>query len=279
VKLSFNSWLFAAYPTWLPLRSLDDTIDLLASIGYDGIEIGAAAPHAYPRYLDADRRRAIRTLAESRGIEISALCPAFGGAPGFNPISPESAEREASLEYLRECIALARDLGCPNVIFLGGYRRYNQPYDVAWRLAREYLVAAAEIAEQHDVKLVVEPTPADSNLLDHAGDCVRLIDEADVDAGVMLDTYHIFHRKDELGDAIRLAGNRLAYMHIADLKRDAPGTHQAFHPIVRELNAIGYDGWLSLEIGFDRREPNPEALATAALENMQAVLTSVEAAS
>src|SRR5205823_2559556 len=52
MKLSFNSWVYCAFPAWLPLRSLEDTIDVLAEIGYDGIEIGAAAPHGFPAYLD-----------------------------------------------------------------------------------------------------------------------------------------------------------------------------------------------------------------------------------
>ncbi|MEA2379975.1 MAG: hypothetical protein QOD13_3882, partial [Thermoleophilaceae bacterium] len=45
MKLSFNTWVFCSFPAWLPTRSLDDVIDELAAAGYDGIEIGAAAPH------------------------------------------------------------------------------------------------------------------------------------------------------------------------------------------------------------------------------------------
>ena len=93
MKLSFNSWVYCSFPCWLPLRSLDDVIDTLAEIGYDGIEIGAAAPHAFPAYLDAGRRAEIRGRLADRGMEVSALCPALGGALGYNPAAPEKEEQ------------------------------------------------------------------------------------------------------------------------------------------------------------------------------------------
>jgi len=115
VKLSFNSWLYGSAFGWQPTRSLEDTIDTLAEIGYDGIEIGAAAPHGYPGHLDSGRRKAINQHLESRGIEVSALCPALGGAQGYNPAAPEKEERDANLQYITECCQLAHDINCENV--------------------------------------------------------------------------------------------------------------------------------------------------------------------
>lgn len=278
MKLSFNSWMYAAFPAWLPLRSLEDTIDVLAEIGYDGIEIGAAAPHGFPDYLDAERRRAIVRHLDVRGLEVSALCPALGGGPGYNPVSPDEPERRANLVYMKACIELAHDLSCPNVIFLGGYRRYGQPQAEAWQLARESLVACGEYAAKQGVTLVVEPTPADSNLLEQAGDCVRLIEEAGVDARVMLDTFHIFHRNDELRDALRAAGDHLGYVHVSDLGRDAPGTHRDFSSLVQELRELYYDGWLSMEVGFNRRESDPDGLARSAYAHMHEIVERIGAA-
>jgi protein FrlC len=272
MKLSFNSWVYAAFPAWLPLRSLEDTIDVLADVGYAGIEIGAAAPHGFPDHLDAERRKAIVGHLESRGMVVSALCPALGGGPGYNPVSPDAPERAAGLQYMKGCIELANDLSCENVIYLGGYRRYGQSVADAWKLAQESLVACSEHAGKHGVRLLVEPTAADSNLLEHAGDCGRLIDDAGVDEKIMLDTFHIFHRNDEVREALRLAGDRLGYVHLADLDRDAPGTHRDFTSVVTELQQLGYDGWLAMEVGFNRRESDPDALARAAFAHVQGIL-------
>ena len=68
MKLSFNSWLYGQAFGWMPVRSVEETMDTLAEIGYDGIEIGAAAPHGFPRHLDADRRKQI--LAHAQGASL-----------------------------------------------------------------------------------------------------------------------------------------------------------------------------------------------------------------
>jgi protein FrlC len=173
---------------------------------------------------------------------------------------------------MKGCIELCSDLSCENLIFLGGYRRYGQSATEAWKYCLESLVACAEHAGKHGVRLQVEPTSADSNLLEHAGDCHRLIDDAAVDAGIMMDTFHIFHRNDELRESLRLAGDRLGYVHLADLNRDAPGTHRHFGSVIDELRSLDYDGWLSLEVGFNRRESDPDALARAGFVHMKSLL-------
>jgi protein FrlC len=254
------------------VRSLDDVIDELGEIGYDGVEIGAAAPHGYPDYLDADRRKAIVERVERQGLAVSAICPAFGGGPGFNPVSPDEPERAAAVRYMQDVIRLAADIDCAKVIWLGGWRRYGQSRTDAWARGVESLQACAETARDAGVRLVVEPTPADSNLLEHPGDCLRLIEDAGIDAGVMLDTFHIFHRQDELQDVLREAGDRLEYVHLSDLGRDAPGTHRAFDSVVEALESLGYDGWLSMEVGFNRRESDPGALARASFAHLKDVL-------
>jgi protein FrlC len=272
MRLSFNAWVYCSFPVWLPARSLDDVIDELAAAGYDGIEVGAAAPHAFPEFLDAARRAEILARVEHHGMAVSAICPALGGGPGYNPLSPERAEREASKRYMAGCIELAADLRCERVIWLGGWRRHGQSHAEAWSHGVEALQAAAAAAQDRGVRLVVEPTPADSNVLERAGDCLALIADAGVQAGVMMDTFHILHRQDEIGDALREAGEHLEYVHVADEGRDAPGTHRDFGSMVGQLRALGYDGWLAMEVGFNRREVDPGALARASAAHIRGLL-------
>jgi protein FrlC len=275
MKLSFNSWVYCSFPSWLPVRSLEDTIDELAAIGYDGIEIGGAAPHGYPDHLDAERRAAIVRHLDGAGLGVSAICPALGGGPGYNPCSPDAPERRAGIAYMEACLRLAADIRCEYVIWLGGWRRYGQRRSEAWGYAIENLQACATVASEVGVKLAIEPTPTDSNMLEHAGDCLRLLDDAGVSAdvgGVMIDTAHVFNRNDEVQDAFGEAGDRLVYVHIAEGNRDAPGTQHHFGTLVEELQRMGYDGWLSLEVGFNRREVDPGGLARASYRHMREVL-------
>jgi protein FrlC len=46
MKYAFNTWAYGSFSVWLPAYPLEEAIRRLAAIGYDGVEIGCAAPHA-----------------------------------------------------------------------------------------------------------------------------------------------------------------------------------------------------------------------------------------
>jgi len=275
MKLSFNSWLYGQAFGWQPVRSFEDTVDTLAEIGYDGIEIGAGAPHGFPAHLSADRRNAMKQHVSDRGLQVSALCPALGGAPGYNPASPDRAERESGEQYIAECLQLAHDLECPNVLWLAGWTQYGQDREEAWKNAVEALQKSAEAARPLGVTLAVEPTSEVSDVIEHAGDTRRLLRDSGVGpeiAGVMLDSIHVFYRGDDIRAQLREAGDLLRYIHISDVGRAAPGTQTDFRGLVDECKLIGYDGWLSMEIGFPVRDRNPDGITRQAWEYMTSIL-------
>ena len=47
MKHAFNPSAYSSFPAWLPCYPLDEAIRRIAAIGYDGVEIGCAAPPAY----------------------------------------------------------------------------------------------------------------------------------------------------------------------------------------------------------------------------------------
>lgn len=272
MRISANSWIYAGFPTWLPNRPLDAVIDQLGQSGFDGIEIGAAAPHGFPDYLSSERRTEVRERVKRAGMSVSAICPALGGGPGYNPASPDTAERQAGARYIEQCIRLAADLGAGHVIWLAGYRCYGQSRREAWELSIEGLAAAGKVAADTGVALAVEPTAQDSNLVESAADARCALDEADIAlevAGVMLDTAHVWHRQDDVRDALAEAGDRLVYVHLAEENRDPPGDHHSFQTVIEQLRQMGYDGWLTMEVGFNRRERDPDALLRRGLAHLR----------
>ena len=62
----------------MPAYTIEETIRRIAGIGYDGIEIGAAAPHAYPAHLSKERRKEIKEVLDDNGIAVSSMLPAPG---------------------------------------------------------------------------------------------------------------------------------------------------------------------------------------------------------
>ena len=57
-------------------------------------------------------------------------------------------------------------------------------------------------------------------------------------------------------------GDMLGYVHLSDVDRLAPGQGRGdFVGVIDALKEIGYDGWLSMEIGFNRRDVEPDKIA------------------
>jgi protein FrlC len=278
MKLAFHSWLYSSLASWLPSYPLEQVIREVAGLGYEGIEIGAASPHAFPDYLDQQDRARIRAQLAEAGLELACMDPAYGGGPGYNTTSALAAERAASLHYNKQCLKLAADLGCPRFVWLGGWYSVGTEQEQAWDWCREALRETAAFAAEHNVTLMVEPTPADSNLIETVGDARRLIAEVgDPRLKIIIDTYHVLHRKDSLVATLREAGDLLEHVHIADHDRMWPGFATDFRPLVRALHEMGYNKYLSMEIGFNVRSANPEAYAARSMTYMREVLGELQA--
>ena len=144
MKLSFNTWVYSSFPVWVPSYPLKDTIERIAAIGYDGIEIGAASPHAYPDYLDAGARAEIKAMLVDNGIALSSMLPAPGGGPGVNSASPLAAERAATVDQYRKVIDLCADLGGSTVIYVAGWQVFGTDREQAWEWSRQALTAIAD---------------------------------------------------------------------------------------------------------------------------------------
>ena len=274
MKLAFHSWAYSSLVSWLPSYPLDRVIQEIASLGYEGIEIGAASPHAFPDYLDQADRNRIRAWLAQANLELACMDPAYGGGPGYNTTSAIEAERKASLAYNKACIQLAADLGCPRYVWLGGWYSYGTDQEQAWEWCREALTETAAFAAERNVTLMVEPTPADSNLIEAIGDAKRLIAEVgDPRLRIIVDTYHVLHRQDSLTATLLEAGDLLEHVHIADLDRMWPGYATDFRPVVRVLKEMGYTGYLSMEIGFNKRTANPEEYAVRSIDYMRHIMS------
>jgi protein FrlC len=278
VKLAFNALVYASHPTLLPAYDLEYAIADLAEIGYDAIEIGAAAPHAWPYYLDGPRRAAITRSLEAHDLAISSICPALGGGAGLNPASRDHAERAASLQYYRACVELAADLGAPTVIWVGGWVPSLHSRAEASQRALEVLADVADRAASLGVRIVVEPTPADTNLIESADDAIALVEQLDrPNVGLMLDTLHTDYRREPAADYVDRFGERLWHVHLSDVDRLPPGAGTIdFEPVLAALARRAYDGYVAIEIGFGSRHVDPRSIARSGLQHVAALLAELE---
>ena len=209
MKYAFNTWAYSSFPTWLPSYPLDEAIRRIAAIGYDGVEIGCAAPHAWPAYLNKERRAELRNLLEACGLQAVSLLATPGGGPGFNPASPLAEEREATVRYYNEVIDLALDLGAEKVPYIAGWQIFGTSRQQAWDRSKDCLDQIASHADEKGITIVVEPTAAATNLIETADDAMELMRSVARDnVKVMFDTLHALYRNEIPADYVRAMRER-----------------------------------------------------------------------
>lgn len=264
MKFGYHTWSYSSFGSWVPAYTLDETVKRLARIGFDGIEIGAAAPHAYPPYLSPARRREVRSLLDDHGIEVSGIGPAPTGGPGYNPSSPVAEEREATVEHYRAINELCAEWGAAAVVYLPGWVVFGTRRRQAWAWSRECLARVADDAAQYGLTVVVEPLAENSNLCESGEDAMELMEDiARPNVKVMFDCSHVRYRRESLTDQVHLMGADLHQIHIADTR----GTQtrlpaglgdEDWEGLVDALLDTGFDGYLTAETGFHRRGIDPD---------------------
>lgn len=265
--ISFNTWAYGSFPTWVPSYPLEEVIERLSSFGYDAIEIGCAAPHAWPDYLSTERRKEILKLLKEKNLKVSSMLPAPGGGPGNNPSSPLKEEREFTIKHYKDVVKLAHDLECPTVMWIAGWVVYGTTQQEAWEYSLEGLKEVASYAKDLGVTLVVEPTPADSNLIETADDALLLAEQTGMDnVKVMFDTFHVLYRNEVASDYVYRMKDKLHHVHIADSDRLPPGQGKCdYEAVLKALKDINYDGYLAMEVGFNTRQAEPDWYAKASI--------------
>ena len=276
MKISYHSLGFAPFIRWSPCYTLEDTINILARLGYDGIEIGALRPHCWPYDIDQARRKKIVSMLNDVNMEVSSICPA---TVNYNITSVISEEREDALVYYSKCIELAADLKCYKVLFVPGQVTVGQSYEEAWKLSAQALYKLSMKGEKEGVTLMIEQINKNVlNLVDTSVKAVKLANEVNSpNIGFVIDTYHHHIMGEELTDVIRRYSGKIKHVHCEGAAKDSlirqiPGEGELnLLQFFRALKAISYEGFLSVEL-FDQ---DPEKIATKSIKNIKELLKTV----
>lgn len=271
MKLSFNTWPYASFPVWVPAYTLEETIKRIANIGYEGIEIGAASPHAYPPCLTKERRRHIRKVLDDNGIALSSMLPALSGGPGHNLASPIPEERRHTIDHYKDLVELSAEWGGKILLYIPGWVVFGTTFKQAWEWSIAALSEIADKAAEFDITLVIEPVSFDSNLVDKCDEAVAMMEEVNKpNVKLMFDTFHVLYRKEVSSDYIYRMGKDLRHMHISDNNRLPPGQGRGdFVSVINALKDIDFDGYLTMELGFDRRDIEPDLVARQSYEYLK----------
>jgi fructoselysine 3-epimerase len=272
-KYSFNTWCYSSFPVWVPSYSIEEAARRIARAGYDALEIGCAAPIAWPAHLSKTRRAEMTKMINGEGLAVSSLLPAPGGGPGNNPTSILPEERAATIAHYKEVVDLAHDLGSERVLYIAGWRQFGVPTSDTMDWCLHALVEIAKHAAQKGVTICVEPTSADSNLIETIGQAMKLRDDSGLpNVKVMFDTYHALYRNEVSSDYVYEMAPHLAHVHFADIDRKPPGEGVVdWVGVMQALKDIDFKGYLTMEIGFAARRVEPDRYARSALNYLKGV--------
>jgi sugar phosphate isomerase/epimerase len=229
---------------------------LVAECGYKGLEIAPFTLAEYCTDVSARRRAEVRRLAEKNGLEIIGIHWMLAKTKGFHITSPEKEVRRATVVYLGELARFCAELGGKIMVFGSPKQRDLAPgvsKDEGMKYAAEVFGAAAGAFEKADVVLALEPLgPADTNFLTTAAEgaeLMRLVDSPRV--RLHLDCKAMATESMPIPELIDQHHREMVHFHVNDPNLQGPGFGKLdFKPILAALDAVGYNGWVSVEV-FD----------------------------
>jgi sugar phosphate isomerase/epimerase len=254
--------------------SLDQWIDMAASLGVDGVELYSGMidlrhPADWPRW---------RAALDARALAMPMLCC----SPDF--AHPDADFRRREIEREKHWIDMTAALGGRFCRVLTGQRRPDLPIDTGIDLVVDCIVACLPYAAERGVTLTLEnhykddfwTHPEFAQRMDVFCTIVDRIDPAGwPNFGVNYDPSTAMLAGDDPLDLLRRVGHRVVTMHasdrylasgtIDDLRREEHSTGYAarlrhgeigrglndYDAIFALLREAGFNGWISIEDGVD----------------------------
>ncbi len=223
-----------------------DAFRRTAGFGYDVIEVCVENP----ALLTAD---ALNAAARANGLVIG-ICGAFG--PDRDLSHEDPSRRAAGIAYVKACVDLAAAVGSPHVAgpmySATGKTRMLAPdsraQQRAW--AADSIREVADYADERGIRLAIEPLNRFEtdlvNTIEQGLELCALTGRENV--GLLIDTFHMNIEEKNIGDAVRLAGEKVFHVQVSENDRGTPGSgHVPWSEFFAALDDISYGGQIVVE--------------------------------
>jgi sugar phosphate isomerase/epimerase len=270
MKLAFSTNAYLNF-------SFDETCRRLASIGYQGIELMADVPHAWPAYLLPEQKAGIRKSLDQQKLLISNVNAFMMHAVDdprqkyWHPswIEPDPHYRRIRIEHTKRCLSLAKEIGAPNVTTEPGGPLENRTWNECLKLFIEELKPVVEHAEKVQVPLLIEPEPG--LLIDQYLEFASKIQSPYL--GLNFDIGHSYCVSDDPATTIKRFGKLIKHVHLEDIAATRVHHHMIpgegvidFKATLQSLQEIQYQDWVTIEL-YTCHE-SPDQAATIARERI-----------
>ena len=271
-----------AFSTNAYLRfSFAETCRRLAAIGYPAVEIMADVPHAWPAYLLPEHKQAIRAALADNGLKISNINAFMMHAVDdhrqhfWHPswIEPDYNYRRVRIDHTKRALTLAKELGAACVTTEpGGPVGKGESWEAAMDLFVEEVKPVAEHAEKEGVLLLVEPEPG--LLIETCAQAEEFMGRMTSPAiGLNFDIGHQYCVGEDPAVSVKRLAKWIKHIHLEDIAATRIHHHMIpgdgvidFAAVLRAVRAIGYTGWVTVEL-YPYTD-DPDHAARTALERV-----------
>jgi D-psicose/D-tagatose/L-ribulose 3-epimerase len=237
------------------IEPIEDTLAMLAKQGYHATEM-----FGEPGEVDAKK---LLDSINSYDLSVCGVTGMWGSisSDGWKRklLSSNPTLVQASEQYVIDCLKLCNTLGGHEMnvcLFADDIKDVDRTHRIISANEKELFAAKAvppmrllcRKALDYGIQLLLEPLNRYSTpYCATAKDAIAIAQQVG-SLGVLLDTFHMNIEEDQFKDAIQSSSTLLRHMHFADNNRKMPGfAHIDFSTIIKSLNEIGYDGYISFE--------------------------------
>lgn len=269
MKLAFSTNAFTHF-------SLIEAIEAIAAAGYDGVEILADIPHAYPPQIDAElTTRVIAVLARTKlGVSNVNVNCSFGywkdapPEPFFEPslISPLQRHRDDRIAMIGRAMEFARDIGARNVSITSGRMLGGIDPKSAASLFAESLRRVLDQAEKLEIDVGIECEPG--LFVEYVDELREWIDRmGSARLGANLDVGHCQVIGESIRHEVKQLSSRVWNLHIEGMPgrkhyHTIPGDSSDtldWRGLRQALRAIRYERYATVELYTMTADPQEAA--------------------
>ncbi len=242
---------FAVSTIALPAFDHGDEMDRLAALGIEAVEVAPSRAwfDTWPG-PGADAVARYRKRIESAGLGVVGLHSLFFDQPRLG-LFKDAETRAESLDFLEHLSKVCRDLGGRTLIYGVGRNRGALAADDARAEAGEFFGELCRRVENHGTCFCFEPLgPKDSDFINSALESMAIAEMICHDAvRVQLDAKALVENGEAVIETFRAVAPMLVHFHANEpglgmLGQSGAVDHAAMGQM---LNAIGYDGYVSIE--------------------------------
>ena len=215
-----------------------------AELGYDAFEL-------FPPRLDLIDADQIKKLCAQHEIAISTIGTGGGAvSQGLTLTDPDPEIRARGMEYVRNIIRIAGDLGAAAIIGSMQGRAGDREQADVMKMLCAALAELGDYAEQWQQPLLYEPLNRyETDLANTLADAAQALDDAGASHALLLaDLFHMNIEEVSIADAILNNAKRIGHVHFVDSNRCPVGAgHLHVAPVLAALREINYDRYLAVE--------------------------------